>query len=179
MAFPAIDYWRKVAHHRGNPTRRFLGNCAPKLCPNGCLPSTNTVTYGEARRDILPELSRWSGREKGVSVRPDIVPPLRFPSVPDRPLQHLSALESSTYGNLDRAQRDCALTLSTSPHILMRTGDHRLMGRDNGWLVPFRDRDRWIQVATGASQRRDRGTRYNHCVGGGGFNMRETRVEIL
>jgi hypothetical protein len=22
-----------------------------KLCPNGCLPSTNTVTYGETRRE--------------------------------------------------------------------------------------------------------------------------------
>jgi hypothetical protein len=34
----------------------------------------------------------------------------RFPSVPDRPLQHLSALESTTYVDIDRAGRDCALT---------------------------------------------------------------------
>jgi hypothetical protein len=30
----------------------------PRLCPNECLPSTNTITYGETPRNILPELSR-------------------------------------------------------------------------------------------------------------------------
>jgi acetyl esterase/lipase len=30
----------------------------PRLCPNGCLPCTNTVTYGETRR----ETSRGSSR---------------------------------------------------------------------------------------------------------------------
>jgi hypothetical protein len=30
----------------------------PRLCPNACLPSTSTVTYGQTPRDISPELSR-------------------------------------------------------------------------------------------------------------------------
>jgi hypothetical protein len=30
----------------------------PRLCPNGCLLSTNTVTYGETSRNIFPVLSR-------------------------------------------------------------------------------------------------------------------------
>ena len=30
----------------------------PRLCPNECLPSTNTVTYMGTPRDIVPELSR-------------------------------------------------------------------------------------------------------------------------
>ena len=43
---------RKLDWHIG---RRKL---CPALCRNGCLPSTNTVTYGETRR----ETSRGSSR---------------------------------------------------------------------------------------------------------------------
>jgi hypothetical protein len=30
----------------------------PILCPNACLPSTNTISYGETPRDTFRELSR-------------------------------------------------------------------------------------------------------------------------
>jgi hypothetical protein len=30
----------------------------PRLCPNGCLLSTNTVNYGETGGNTFPELSR-------------------------------------------------------------------------------------------------------------------------
>ena len=30
----------------------------PRLCPNGCLRSTNTVTYGQTPRDIFLVISR-------------------------------------------------------------------------------------------------------------------------
>jgi hypothetical protein len=38
-------------------TFRLVVGIVPTLCSNGCLPSTNTVTYGETPRDIfqLPE----------------------------------------------------------------------------------------------------------------------------
>jgi hypothetical protein len=58
----------------------------PRLCPNGYLPSTNTVSYGQTRSDKLPELSRLVGCGKGASVRLYIDPRLRFPSVLNRPL---------------------------------------------------------------------------------------------
>jgi SnoaL-like domain len=35
---------------------RRVDDLCPRLCPNGCLPSTNTVIYGETPRDIFQEL---------------------------------------------------------------------------------------------------------------------------
>jgi hypothetical protein len=34
-----------------------VDDLCPRLCPNGCLPSTNTVIYGETPRDIFQEPS--------------------------------------------------------------------------------------------------------------------------
>jgi hypothetical protein len=58
------------------------------LCPNRCLPSTNTVTYGEIieRHPCGANLLEWLrnrcfGRSRLGSAH-------RFPSGPDRPLQH-------------------------------------------------------------------------------------------
>src|SRR4030095_1018998 len=50
---------------KGRPQERKLDwqigrrKLCPGLCPNGCLPSTNTVTYGETRR----ETSRGSTKQ--------------------------------------------------------------------------------------------------------------------
>jgi hypothetical protein len=34
-----------------------VAELCPRLCPNGCLRSTNTVTYGETPRDNFPVLN--------------------------------------------------------------------------------------------------------------------------
>jgi len=39
----------------------------------------------------------------------------RFPSVPDRPLQHLSALESMAYGRVDQPEKP---NCDTRPNVL-------------------------------------------------------------
>jgi hypothetical protein len=49
---------RMVAHRGGNPGRLVVGKLCPRLCPNQCLPSTNTVTYGQIPRDMLAGLTR-------------------------------------------------------------------------------------------------------------------------
>ena len=54
----SVDYPRKVAHRRGSDWQIGRRKLCPRLCPNGCLPSTNTVTYGETSR----KTSRGSSR---------------------------------------------------------------------------------------------------------------------
>ena len=52
---------RESAHTKKparKPTGRLVSKLCPRLCPNGWLPSTNTVTYGEIRRNT----SRGSSR---------------------------------------------------------------------------------------------------------------------
>src|SRR3989442_15422727 len=51
---------RAVKNRERSPTRKEIrpADCrrklCPGLCPNWCLPSTNTVTYGETRRETTP-----------------------------------------------------------------------------------------------------------------------------
>ena len=47
-----VDYSRVVASVEETDWQIGLGKLCPRLCPNGCAPSTNTVTYGETPRDI-------------------------------------------------------------------------------------------------------------------------------
>jgi hypothetical protein len=53
-----VDYSRVVAPALRKPTGRLVSEIVPQILPNKCLPSTNTVTYGETPRDSLPDLSR-------------------------------------------------------------------------------------------------------------------------
>jgi hypothetical protein len=49
-----VDFSVKVALPRGNSTCRVdRPKLCPRLCPNECLPSTNTVTYGRIPRETL------------------------------------------------------------------------------------------------------------------------------
>ena len=55
----SVDHPRKVAHcMRKLDWQIGRRKLCPRLCPNGCLPSTNTVTYGETPTDIVRGLSR-------------------------------------------------------------------------------------------------------------------------
>jgi site-specific DNA recombinase len=48
----------RVAYCRKTRLPDWSSKLCPRLCPNWCLPSTNTVPYGETPSDILPQLSR-------------------------------------------------------------------------------------------------------------------------
>lgn len=49
---------RSARPRRGSRLAGWSSDLCPSLCPNECLPSTNTVTYEGTPRDILPELNR-------------------------------------------------------------------------------------------------------------------------
>jgi hypothetical protein len=54
----SVDYREKVAHGEETRPAGWSAEIVPGLCPNGRLPSTNTVTYGETPRETSPELFR-------------------------------------------------------------------------------------------------------------------------
>ena len=53
-----LDYPRRPPNGEETDWQVDRRKLCPGLCPNACLPSINTGTYGETPRDIFPGLSR-------------------------------------------------------------------------------------------------------------------------
>jgi hypothetical protein len=109
----ASNHHRKFAHRRGKPTVGWSSELCPRLCPNGCLASRNTVTYGQTSTDIFRGEVVEAAAEKVIQCVSTLLQRIAFQACS---FNHsdISPFRINHLQTTDRAESDlcsdCALT---------------------------------------------------------------------